>query len=330
MPFKKGESKMSKNKIILIIVSVAAVILGAIVGICGLAAIDFDLTKLNTSKYKTSTYSFAENFNDINIDVGSANIEFKPSKTDICEVECYDDEKVKYDVNVTNDTLNIKYENSKSWNIYFGINFSGPRITISLPEKDYNSLYILARSSDVNVPNNLSFLNSDVETSSGEISYFADTKENLNLKSNSGDITAENVYPENFNAETTSGEISVLSSTVINNFMLESNSGDISLNDVNAFNINAESNSGEIRLINTVASGSITAKATSGDIDLMRSDAEEIHISTSSGEVSGSLLSDKTFVTDTNSGDVNVPVFSGSDNVCEIKTNSGDIDMTVD
>lgn len=72
---------MNKTKKTLIILSIAAVCIGIIISICGLTAINFDFTRLNTVKYKTNFYSFSENIDNINIDISSADIDFKVSET---------------------------------------------------------------------------------------------------------------------------------------------------------------------------------------------------------------------------------------------------------
>ena len=57
-------------------------------------------------------------------------------------------------------------------------------------------------------------------------------------------------------------------------------------------------------------------------------DADEIYVKTDTGDVTGSLRSDKVFITNTDTGGVDVPktVHCGR---CEIITNTGDVKITV-
>ena len=65
-----------------------------------------------------------------------------------------------------------------------------------------------------------------------------------------------------------------------------------------------------------------------GDIDLEDCDADEIFIVTDTGDVKGTLLSEKVFITKTDTGDVNVPN-SISGGRCEITTDTGDINISL-
>lgn len=56
--------------------------------------------------------------------------------------------------------------------------------------------------------------------------------------------------------------------------------------------------------------------------------AAELYVETDTGDVTGSLLSDKVFITDTDAGDVDVPK-TASGGRCEIRTDTGDIKIEV-
>jgi DUF4097 and DUF4098 domain-containing protein YvlB len=96
------------------------------------------------------------------------------------------------------------------------------------------------------------------------------------------------------------------------------------LSNVKGKEIFAKTTSGGVMLTDTVASQKLKANSTSGEIDLKRCDAKNIVLDTVSGEISGTLLSNKQFITETTSGTVNVPQ-SVSNEECRITTVSGDI-----
>lgn len=343
MFLSKGEGKMSKTKKILIIASVAAVIVGIIIGICGLCAMDFDFTKLSNVRYETVTYPITKSFNNINIDISSEDVDFNFSETEKCEVTCLQDDDISYTVEVIDDTLTIKYNDTgKMHFVYFGFNFTNPKITISLPKKDYGSLYLKSGSGSINIPENFHFSNANVFSSSGEIYYFAETLNKLNIETSSGDFSIGNTKATNVIANAKSGDINIFSSEITSSIEVNATSGNITLSDITASNISAECNSGEQILKNVIAHENINAQTTSGDIDLINSDSHNICISSKSGDVYGSLLTEKIFMTDTQSGDVDIPsyntLFGNGDNIsfdnelpgkCEITTSSGDITIVV-
>ena len=72
----------------------------------------------------------------------------------------------------------------------------------------------------------------------------------------------------------------------------------------------------------------MTASCCTGDVTFDGCDAAAISVKTDTGDVTGSLLSNKMFVIDTNTGDVDVPetVDGGR---CEIVTDTGDIELNI-
>ena len=96
------------------------------------------------------------------------------------------------------------------------------------------------------------------------------------------------------------------------------------MSNVKGKEIFANTISGGVMLTDTVSSQKLKANSTSGEIDLKRCDAKNIVLDTVSGEISGTLLSNKQFITETTSGTVNVPQ-SVSNEECRITTVSGDI-----
>ena len=65
-----------------------------------------------------------------------------------------------------------------------------------------------------------------------------------------------------------------------------------------------------------------------GDVIFNKSDAGEIYIETDIGDISGTLLTNKIFIYDADTGDVKLPsVMSGGK--CQIETDTGDIEISI-
>ena len=81
-------------------------------------------------------------------------------------------------------------------------------------------------------------------------------------------------------------------------------------------------------LINVASQGKFNIKNDTGDVKLENSDAGDILIETGSGNVIGTLLSEKVFITETDTGDISVPkTITGGR--CEIKTDTGNIKIDI-
>ena len=82
-------------------------------------------------------------------------------------------------------------------------------------------------------------------------------------------------------------------------------------------------------LKNVSASGRICIESDTGNVKFDGSDAAEISVKTSTGNVSGTLLSEKVFITETATGRINVPATT-SGGKCEIKTATGNISIEIE
>ena len=298
---------MKKSKKILITVAVILIAVGMICGFCGICSLGFNFNEISTSDFVTHTYTVDDDFTNIIIEDAASNINFYKSNDDKCRVLCDEREKVTHTVVNENKTLTVRVKDERNWfeRINIGIFVSDMRVSVYLPKNKYDSLNAASMSGDIDVANEFTFDNAKVGSISGDVSVKADVKQELNISSTSGDVIINNISAtECINASSVSGEID--------------------LSNVKGKEIFANTISGGVMLTDTVASQKLKANSTSGEIDLKRCDAKNIVLDTVSGEISGTLLSNKQFITETTSGTVNVPQ-SVSNEECRITTVSGDI-----
>ena len=250
----------------------------------------WDFSKLSTNKYETNKYDIADNFKNISINVKTADIVFVASEKAKTEVVCYEQDNANHEVSVDNDTLTIKLVDERKWYEYIGINFRTPKITVYLPQGEYG---------------------------------------NLNIDSSTGDIDIKNLSAENINLTVTTGEIEAKSITCNGDFKTTVSTGEVELKDVSCKNLSSNGNTGDITLKDVIAEEKFAIERSTGDVKFERCDANEIFIKTDTGDVKGSLLSDKVFITETDTGNIDVPkTITGGR--CEITTDTGDIKITVD
>ena len=75
---------------------------------------------------------------------------------------------------------------------------------------------------------------------------------------------------------------------------------------------------------NVIAAEKFSVERSTGYVKLNGCDAAELYVKTNTGDVIGSLLTDKVFITDTDTGSVDVPK-TAVGGKCEIKTDTGNI-----
>lgn len=235
------------------------------------------------------TQTVAESFTNISVDSENCDVHLIPSQEDTCQVEYPTHPEMTCSVSVHDDTLQIVFEDNRIWTNFISASFQPMEINLYLPQTQYEHLELETVSGTMTVPENFSFTQSDVHTTSGEIQFTAHNSESLSLESVSGNISVNDVTPQALKIHTTSGDI---------------------------------------HLSQVVTAGPCTIDSVSGDVKLKDCDAPELTIDTTSGDVEASLRSGKTFSTQTVSGDVDVPSDS-SGGSCNISTISGDITCTI-
>ena len=317
---------MKTRSIVLLIVAGALILVGAAVALGAVLSMNFDFKEMNTMTFTEKTYNIDEAFDSISVDGVECDVLLIPSTDSECKVVCNESDKITHTVEVENGTLTVKRHDERKWYQRMGIYWGKMVIKVYLPEGDYVSLDITTLSGNVEVPEGYSFDEAEIYNTSGNVSFFAAVKDTLSVKTVSGEQKIKNAAPEKLILKSTSGDIEVSSANSASDIKLETVSGSIEIEDADCRSVTAASTSGEITFERVTVKADIDIKSTSGEVELKRSDAASLKIVTVSGDVSGTLLSEKTFITDTVSGDVNVPS-TASQNICEIKTTSGSIDF---
>jgi hypothetical protein len=291
------------------LIPTALVVAGLVVFTVVMWQHQWDFTKLSTRRYETNTYEIDQPFADIAVDTNTADVTFLVAKDGKCLVECYEKRTAKHTVTVEQDTLCIQVTNTKKWYDYIGIGFQSPAVKVYLPETAYTSLLVKESTGNVTVPQDFTFEKADLSASTGDITCLAAVSGTVNIKTSTGHITLQN---------NTVGALDLTLST-----------GDVTLSQVVCKETaTVQTSTGNVRLQNTVITKTLSVCTDTGDVTFDGADAAEIQVETDTGNVVGSLLTDKVFITQTDTGKVKVPpsVVGGK---CEIHTDTGNIILTI-
>lgn len=288
------------------------------------------------------TYTVQSAFRSIDVRSAAGDVELKTAADGRCRVECVECDGWTHTVEIRDGTLYVERETKANINLLLGTS-GRDVIEVWLPERAYEALTVSATSGDVTVPADFRFDVASVSSTSGDMDFRAQVSgslsasatsgviavtdvacASLSMSSTSGSLYASGVETGSVSMAGTSGNVSLESVKASGELYVHTTSGDVRMKDVGCRTLEAESTSGNKALTDVVAQDAFRVTSTSGDLQLTRCDAGSLNIQATSGEVSGSLLTEKIFITHTASGDVNVPVGrSGGD--CEIETTSGDI-----
>ena len=295
-------------------------------------ALNWDFSKLSTVRYVTTEHKITEDFGsisgNISITADTADITFAKSDDGTCKVVCFENEKAKHTVTVTENTLNIKLEDQRTWKDRIGFSFRTPTITVYLPLEVCGSLCITGSTGDITIPKNFLFTDVDISLSTGDVEFDGWVTNLLKIKTSTGDIDAENIHAGALDLTVSTGEIELSHVTCAGDVNIRVTTGKTELENVKCVNLLTTGDTGDLSMENVVASGKFTISRSTGDVTFDGCDAEEIFVETDTGNVTGSLLTDKIYIAKTDTGNVIVPSATQGGK-CEITTDTGDIKIRI-
>lgn len=314
-----------------LIIAASLVLIGCILFAGVMTTLQWDFMELATVKYETNTYEISEAFDGISMNTDTADIAFMFSDDRNCRVECHEEGNAKHSVTVEDGTLTVELIDERSvydFIGYIGLNFGSPKITVYLPKSEYTNLLINGDTSDIEIPNDFTFKDVDISLSTGDIDFCASASEKIKIKTSTGDICAENISVGSLDLTVSTGKVTVSDVNCEGNITVGVSTGKTYLTDIVCKSVMSSGNTGDIYLNNVIATETFSIERSTGDVRFDGCDATEIYVKTDTGDVTGSLLTDKVFITQTDTGDVDVPKTTTGGR-CEISTDTGNIKITI-
>lgn len=287
------------------IVAIILIILGLAMIVTVLALNQWDWGVLSTMKFETNSYEFKQAISDVSVNIDTADVTFLPSEDQNIRVECQELEKVKHTVQVKNGTLVIATDDQRAWYDHIGIHIGVPKITVYLPGKSFANLTVQGSTGDITVAEIQNLHNVVLAVKTGKVQLEQFSATSLDLSVSTGGVTLQSVFCDE--------ALSVRVTT-----------GDSMLKDVYCGSFISNGSTGDLMMRKVITAGGFSIDRTTGDVTLEECDASDILIRTSTGDVTGSLLSDKVFFANTNTGRVDVPK-SLAGGRCQINTSTGNI-----
>lgn len=320
---------MRKRAKIWLIIASSLVLVGCMIGGSVMTLFKWDFTKLSTVKHETNEYKINEDYINILIVTDTADIVFVPSESRESSVVCYEQKKAKHSVTVNDGTLVIEVVDTRKWYEHMGIFFGTPKITVYVPQGEYGTLSVKSSTGDVEIPKDFKFEGIDISESTGVVTNYASASELIKIKTSTGDIRLENISAGTLDLSVSTGNVTVSNVTCEGDVKINVSTGKVNIIDTCCKNVISSGNTGDIVLKNVVATETFSVDRSTGDVKFDSSDAAEIFVKTDTGDVTGSLLTDKVFITQSDTGSIDVPKAVTGDR-CEITTDTGDIKITID
>lgn len=313
----------------IVLTAVVLVAVGILLFAAAFIASGFDFSNLDITEYETNTYTLSEDFEAIEIKTVEADITFKPSEDGKTRVDCVERENVKHEVFIENGVMKITAVDERAWYDYLTLfSFKSRSVTIYLPSGHYKALTIAADTGDVCVPNSYSFGEARITVSTGDVAFDASSGGSLKIKTSTGAICMNGVGADSIDLSVSTGRIEVKSVNCKETLSVKVSTGKTDLADVVCKALISNGSTGGIVLKNVVAADDFNLERSAGDVFFENCDAGQITVKTSTGNVTGTLRTEKVFLTKTSTGDISVSD-TASGGRCEITTSTGDIRIVV-
>lgn len=306
-----------------VLLLVGCVILGGV-----LTVGKWDLSRLSTVKYETNEHRVEEVYRHVRVVTDTAAVRFLPSTDGQTAVQCVEQTNARHTVTVNNDTLTVVLNDTRRWYEHIGIGFGTPCITVYLPAAAYDTLSVATDTGDVSVPAAFSFGTVTLTGHTGDIVYGASATGDVSIQTTTGAIEVQNLTAGRLSLAVSTGRVSVAGVACREDVTVKVSTGKTTLTDLTCRNLTSTGSTGDMLLENVIAGGDLTVERSTGDVLLTRANAATLRIATTTGDVKGSLLSEKVFITATDTGRVEVPKTTDGGR-CEIVTDTGDIRITI-
>ena len=307
----------------IIIGSIVLVFAGMIIFVVALSTNKEGTGFFNNGTIVSNTYKVDEDFNNIIIEESVCDINIIYKESDSTSVISKELSNIQHIIEVVDNTLTIKENDQRAWYEKL-FNFYDTEITIYLNINTINDLTINTKTGDVNVAEKLTFNNVIINGSTSDIEFDVDIVEDVKIEISTGDIEINNVSCKNMDLKVSTGDIEIEDLNCLNELKIKVSTGDVELNNISCMDFYSTGSTGRITLNNVIASNKMNIKRDTGDVKLNKCDSLDIEIETSTGSVKGTLLSNKIFNVDTDTGRKDVPNSVSGGN-CKITTDTGDI-----
>lgn len=322
---------MSRAVKIWLIIAASLILAGGLIFVGVMTVNGWNFAALSTYEYETNEYEITEEFTSISLKSYTSDIKLLPAEAERAKVVCREETKLKHSVTVEDGMLSVEHVDSRKWYEHIGINFNfeeGSEITVYLPENEYDALSVSTDTGDVEISKSFNFNSVDISTSTGEVENYASASGKIRIKTSTGDIDVEDISCGTLELIVTTGDIDASNISCEGECSVSVSTGSSELDDLECNSFVSSGSSGDISLAGVIVSEKLSINRSTGDISFNGCDASEIYITTDTGDVRGSLLSQKVFIANTDTGKVSVPN-SIEGGRCEISTDTGDIILTV-
>ena len=165
--------------------------------------------------------------------------------------------------------------------------------------------------------------------STGAVTNYASVLESIKIRTSTGSICVKSISASALDLSVSTGKVTVFDVICEADVKINVSTGKANIINTRCKSVISSGSTGDIYLSNVIAKEKFFIERDTGAVKLDGCDADEIFLETDTGDITGSLLTDKVFIAQSDTGSVNVPKTVNGGR-CEITTDTGDIEITID
>lgn len=320
---------MKRSAKIWLILAAVLVLAGSLSFVMIMSKQKWDFTMVGNVKSVESEFEITEPFRNISIRSDTEKILIRKSRDGKFRVLFTEPEYIEPSVSVQNGTLMVSRTDNRSWTDRIGFSFGmDSYISVDLPEGSYGALSIEEDTGTVIVEKDFTFDRVDIADTTGDVFCKASSNGSIRIAANTGDIYVLDISAESVVVSVTTGGVLLDGVSCTEDLTVTVDTGRAILNNISCRNFLTTGDTGNLSVEKLNASGTISVERTTGDVAILASDAGELNIVTDTGDVRGSLLTDKIFIVQTDTGEIHVPETT-SGGICRVTTDTGDIHIKI-
>ena len=325
---------MKRSTKLWLLAAAALVALGMLAFVCVMTLNHWDFAALGSpvvNELVTRTVPIGEDFRDISVSSDTADISFLPSADGKCSVVFCVPSDAQASAAVRSGTLCIEVTDAEgSWLDRFSLFTAGSSsIAVYLPKAEYAALTVDEHTGEITLPEDFSFESVRIAASTGDVSCCASASGSVQIETDTGMIDVENVSVGALALSVTTGRVELHGVDCAGDLGLTVTTGKALLADVACKSFASAGSTGDITMENVTVEALLSIERSTGDVRFARCDAGELSVTTDTGDVTGTLHTEKLFLTKSDTGRIEVPETT-SGGTCRITTGTGNIQLRID
>ena len=244
---------MSTAVKIWLVIGLVLILIGGVLFVSVMAKENWNFSALGDAAGETRTFEIRDGFENISIRSDTARITIVPSADGTCRVEFHNRSGLEHSASVQDGTLNIETKDTRKWYESISVFTDIPKLTIWLPQGEYESLLIDESTGDIEIPGEFSFGRVGITASTGDVDCLASATGQIRIETSTGHIRLENLSAGALALSVSTGRVEVGSVSCAGEVSVRVSTGKASLTDLTCGSLVSAGSTGDISLKNVIA-----------------------------------------------------------------------------